>query len=146
MAIDIPFFSGKDVKMRLFFGNAEANLNAKTWSAKPNITKWNEGVNGEDADRLGSITNFWEFEFEGFQRDVSAFNAFINDVLLNQTQTAPQIITIGIVIKMLDGTKAAYQAIEVTRDDFEMNQGGRTERVMLKGSFRARYFKPLQAA
>jgi hypothetical protein len=142
---DLPFFSGKDAKMRLFMGNSEVNLNAKTWSAKPNVTKWNEGVNGEDADRLGSILNFWEFDFEGFQRDVSAFNAFLADVGLSQLQVAPQNINIGIVIKMYDGTKAAYQALECTRDDFEMNQGGRTDRVMLKGGFRSRYFKQLQA-
>lgn len=146
MAIDLPFFSGKDVKMRLFIGNSEVALNAKTWSAKPNLTKWNEGVNGEDADRLGTIVNFWEFDFEGFQRDVSTFNAFLADAGVQTQQIAPQIINVGIIVKMLDGTRAAYQASEVTRDDFEFKQGGRTDRVMLSGGFRSRYFKQIQAA
>jgi hypothetical protein len=143
--MDKLFFRGKDVRLRLFIQSQELQLNAKTWSCKANTTKYADDVNGEDRSRPGRIINFWEFQFSGFQRDVNAFNAFLGDIANDDVQAAPFIKSVGILIKMIDQTKAAYLATEVTIDDPEINQGGRTEAVMLSGGFRARYFKPVKA-
>lgn len=143
--MDKLFFRGKDVKLRFFIGPKELQLNAKTWSAKANTTKYADDVNGEDRSRPGRIINFWEFQFSGFQRDIVVFNEFLFDIANDDAQAEPLIKSIGIVIKMIDSTRAAYLATEVTIDDPEINQGGRTEAVMLNGGFRARYFKPIKA-
>ena len=143
--MDKLFFRGKDVKLRLFIQSAELQLNAKTWSCKANLTKFADDVNGEDRSRPGRIINFWEFAFAGYQRDVVAFNAFLADIANDDAEVAPFIKNVGILIKMIDGTKAAYNATEVTIDDPELNQGGRGEAVMLNGGFRARYFKQVKA-
>ncbi len=100
---------------------------------------------GEDRSRPGRVINFWEFQFSGFQRDVIVFNAFLFDIANDDAQVEPLIKSVGILVKMIDNTKAAYLATEVTIDDPEINQGGRTEAVMLNGGFRARYFKPVKA-
>jgi hypothetical protein len=144
--MDKLFFRGKDVKLRFFIQSSEIQLNAKTWSCKASTTKYADDVNGEDRSRPGRVINFWEFGFSGYQRDVNAFNAFLGDIANDDAEVQPFIKSVGILIKMIDGTKAAYLATEVTIDDPEMNQGGRTEAVMLNGGFRARYFKPVKAA
>lgn len=143
--MDTPFFYGKDARLRFLIQSAEIQLNAKTWSCKANTTKYADDVNGEDRSRPGRIINFWEFVFSGYQRDVNAFNAFLADIANDDAQVAPFIKSVGILIKMIGGTKAAYLATEVTIDDPEINQGGRTQAVMLNGGFRARYFKPVKA-
>ena len=143
--MDKLFYRGKDVRLRFFIQSKELQLNAKTWSAKANTTKYVDDVNGEDRSRPGRVINFWEFQFSGFQRDVIVFNAFLFDIANDDAQVEPLIKSVGILVKMIDGTKAAYLATEVTIDDPEINQGGRTEAVMLNGGFRARYFKPVKA-
>lgn len=143
--MDKLFFRGKDVRLRLFIEKQEAQLNAKTWSCKANTTKYADDVNGEDRSRPGRIINFWEFAFSGYQRDVLVLNQFLFDIANDDAQVEPLIKSVGILIKMIDGTKAAYLATEVTIDDPEINQGGRTEAVMLNGGFRARYFKPVKS-
>jgi hypothetical protein len=144
--MDKLFYRGKDVRLRFFIRLRELQLNAKTWSAKLNSTKYADDVNGEDRSRPGRVPNFWEFQFSGFQRDVLTFNEFLFDIANDDAQVEPFIKSVGILVKMIDGTKAAYLATEVTIDDPEINQGGRTEAVMLNGGFRARYFKPVKAA
>jgi hypothetical protein len=143
--MDKLFFRGKDVKLRFFIQSQELQLNAKTWSCKANTTKYADDVNGEDRSRPGRVINFWEFQFSGYQRDVNAFNAFLGDIANDDAEVAPFIKSVGVLVKMIDGTKAAYLATEVTIDDPELNQGGRTEAVMLNGGFRARYFKAVKA-
>ena len=144
--MDKLFFRGKDVRLRLFVATKEVQLNAKTWSCKANTTKYADDVNGEDRSRPGRVINFWEFQFSGYQRDVNAFNTFLDDIANDDLDVQPYIKSVGVLVKMIDGTKAAYLATEVTLDDPEMNQGGRAEAVMLSGGFRARYFKPVKAA
>src|SRR5438132_13916469 len=128
--MDRLFFRGKDARLRFFLDKREMQLNAKTWSAKANTTKYADDVNGEDRSRPGRIINFWEFQFSGYQRDVVAFNGFLFDIANDDAQVEPLIKSVGILIKMIDGTKAAYLATEVTADDPELNQGGRAEAVM----------------
>jgi hypothetical protein len=144
--MDKLFFRGAHCKLRFFIQSNEIQLNAKTWSCKANTTKYADDVNGEDRSRPGRMINFWEFQFSGFQRDVLAFNNFLFDIANDDAAAEPLIKSVGILAKMIDGTKAAYLATEVTIDDPELNMGGRTEAVMLNGGFRARYFKPVKAA
>lgn len=143
--MDKLFFRGKDARLRLMVASNDVQLNAKTWSCKANTTKFADDVNGEDRSRPGRVINFWEFNFSSYQRDLVAFNTFLFDIANDDAEVQPLIKSVGILIKMIDGTKAAYLATEVTMDDPEMNQGGRTEAVMLNGGFRARYFKPVKA-
>ena len=135
-----PFFSGKDAVLRLFINGKETILNAKSWDASPNITKVNDGVNGEDRDRLQSIVNYFEFSASCYMDS----GAQIPDVLAyyanNDAQVLPFDAAAAIQFKILDGSKKAFVAKEVTVDDVKISNSGRTDRVMLSLNFRARYF------
>lgn len=135
-----PFFSGKDAVLRLFINGKETILNCKSWDANPNVTKVNDGVNGEDRDRLQVIVNYFEFTASCFMDKAQQ----IPDVLAyygnNDAQVTPYDAAAAIQFKLLDGSKAAYVAKEVTVDDIKISNSGRTDRVMLSLNFRARYF------
>ena len=138
-----PFFSGKDAVLRLFSNGAEVILNAKTWDCGPDVTKVADGVNGEDRDRLQSITNSYSFTADCYMDDAKQIDAMLAWSSNNDAQVAPYDAAAAISIKVLDGSKKAYLAKEVTIDDHRIKQGGRTERVMITINFRARYFTAL---
>jgi hypothetical protein len=138
---DAPFFRGRDAVLRLFVNNKEVLINAKTWSAKPVMTKGKDDLNGEDRARPYAVLDFYEFTFTGYQRDVDAYDAWLSDVANEDTSASPLAKAASMRIGQRGKARAGYVASEITLDEFEMNQGGRTEAVMLNGGFRARYFK-----
>ena len=143
MATTKPFFSGKDAVLRLFSNGPEVILNAKTWDCGPDVTKVADGVNGEDRDRLQSIVNSFSFTADCFMDDAKQIDAMNAWVANNDAQASPFDVAAAISIKVLDTSKKAYVAKEVTIDDWRVKQGGRSERVMFTLNFRARYFTAL---
>jgi hypothetical protein len=142
---DVPFFRGKDATFRLFQDGKEVLVNAKTWSVKRNTTDGSDGVNGEDRDRPYSVTNFYDLSATCYQRDAKILVALLDDQDNDDAQVAPLDKAVGINIKIIDGSRAAFVAKEVTLGAWELNQGGRTEAVMLTIPLRARYFSKIKS-
>jgi hypothetical protein len=137
----VPFFRGKDARFRFFFDGTERVLRAKTWDVSRNASKHADGVNGEDRDRLDSVTNYFEASVTAFQEDVAAWRWLLSDIENKDAQTLPLDKGAAITIKIIDGSKAAFVLDEVEVDDWKIAQGGRAEAVMLTIPLRARYFK-----
>lgn len=135
-----PFISGKDSVLRIFSNGAEVILNPKTWNAGPNVTKVSDGVNGEDRDRLQSIINNFDFDCNGYIDSMKQVDALLAFIATNDAQVLPFDVAAALSFKILDGSKKAYVGKEVTLDDWKIQQGGRTERVMFSLNFRGRYF------
>ena len=135
-----PFFSGKDAVLRLFINGNETILNAKSWDASPNVTKVNDGVNGEDLDRLQVIVNYFEFTASCFMDSAKQIPDILAYYANNDAQVLPYDAAAAIQFKILDGSKRAFVAKEVTVDDCKISNSGRGDRVMISVNFRARYF------
>jgi hypothetical protein len=142
---DVPFFRGKDAVFRLFQDGRERILNAKTWSVKRNAATGSDGVNGEDRDRPYSVTNSYDLSVTCYQRDATILIALLDDQANDDAQVTPLDKSVGISIRILDGSRAAFVAKEVTHGAWELNQGGRTEAVMLTVPMTARYFSKVTA-
>lgn len=143
---DIPFFSGKDAVFRLFLGGPEVVLNAKTWNCKLNATKVADGVNGEDRDRLQTIPNYFEMNSDCFMNNSKLIDAAVSVIANSDAGVAPLQAAGGMRIRILDGSRVSYIATELVLDDWDIRQGGRTDRVMMGLPMRFRYFKKTKAA
>jgi len=143
---NVPTFSGKDSVFRLFSNGIEIVLLAKTWELGPNCTNVNDGVNGEDRDRLQTITNYYEGTLTCFQNDLKALNALLSNTANNDAEALPFDQAFVASFKIIGGPKNNFIGKEMTIDNWRENQGGRTERVMLTIPFRCRYFDPIASA
>ena len=143
---DTSFFTGQQSVIRFFFNGAELRLNTKSWSVKPDVTKINDSVCGEDADRLDRVVNFWSFEADCLQRDLQIFDAYIADVANDNLAVAPLDKGAGVRFKLRDGTKKVYAGREFVFDESSISASGRSDRTGNKITFRCRYFTSVKSA
>src|SRR5258708_17864199 len=121
----IDFFAGKDVVLRVFLNGTEVSLNAKTFNVKANVVKSNDGVNGEDRDRLTRYINFFDISANCYQNDAKLLQAMLDDIRNDDSQVSKLAKAAGIRIRVLDGSKAAFVAKELIFDDFDFQSTGR---------------------
>jgi hypothetical protein len=143
MALPVPFISGKDATFRLFINGKETILNAKSWSISADVTKAQDGVNGEDRDRPMSFVNLYNWTVTGFLDKMTVVDDILAYVANTDAQVAPYDVAFGIKAKIQDGTKKAYVGKEATLDDFTVNETDRKDRVMFTCNGRARYVDPV---
>ena len=145
MGVPQPFLSGKDAKFRLYMDDGtgklgEVILTAKTWSFKKNVTKTADGVDGEDRDRLGVITNYFEMTASCMTTSADQVEAFILDQANDDAQATPLDKAGRIRLKVIGGKAKNFLLSELVMDDFDLGQGDRAERLMVNISLRFRYF------
>lgn len=138
---DLPFLSGKDGLFRLFLGGPDIQLKTKTWSIKKNAVKVADGVCGEDRDRLQTITNYFEVSSDVFLNNTLQLDAMLNDIAQNDAGLAPLVASGAMRLRILDGSRASYTCGELVIDDWDIRNGGRTDRLMMGLPMRFRYFK-----
>lgn len=143
MALPVPFISGKDATFRLFINGKETILNAKSWSLSADVTKAQDGVNGEDRDRPMSFVNLYNWTVTCFLDRMNQVDDVLAYVANTDAQVAPYDAAFGIKGKIQDGTKKAYVGKECTVDDYTINMSDRKDRVMLTLNGRARYVDPV---
>ncbi len=142
----VDFFAGKDLVLRVFVNGQEVVLNTKTFNVKANVTKANDGINGEDRDRLTRYINFFDISANCYQNDAKLLQALLDDIKNDDSQVAKLAKAAGIRIRVLDGSKAAFVVKELILDDFDFQSTGRTDKAMMNINMRCRYFDPVQAA
>jgi hypothetical protein len=139
-----PFFRGKDVTLIFLRDSQRVEFKCKTIDVKRNATNANDGVNGEDRDRLDSITNFYEIQIECFMEDARELQMLLDEDAQRDTRTQPLENGVGLLVRPNNGTKYSAQASQVTIDDWDWSAApGRTEASMLKVPLRARYFNTI---
>jgi hypothetical protein len=137
---DIPFASGKDAVFRLFLGGPEVILNAKTWNVKMEGVKAEDGVNGEQRDRLQFIPNYYSLDSECFFNNARILDQLLANIANIDAGVAPLVAAGSTRLRLLDGSRANYVASELCIDDWDFRQGGRTERLALGLPMRFRFF------
>lgn len=138
----VPFLNGLNSSWKFIIGGNSLVLAVKSWDIGRNVTKINDGVCGETRDRLDTLTNYFEITLTCWQTNTKdAVEKFISDHALDDSGVAPTDKSAAIIIKPRDGSKAAYTAKGLVLDDWKLNSGGRTERVMLAVPLRSQTFE-----
>jgi len=140
----IPFWKGKNAKVLFFQDGKQITLDVDSWTVKPNVTESNDGVCGEDRDRLQTDVNFFEINLETKQQKLDALDGLLDNIDNNDANVLPLDKSVAFSIKPNDGTSAAYAAGgEVTIGAWDFGTSGRTERNKLTIPLRAQYFKKI---
>ncbi len=139
-AAQVPMapMGGKNAQLAVFQENDKVLADFKTWNLKPNITKHNDGINGDDSDELDFTFNYWELSGELFNRNVELERAYLRSLAARQANTAPLVQSGGLRFKKNDGTRVSLVLVNLVWDDFDTKNGGRSERIMTSVSMRCR--------
>jgi hypothetical protein len=137
------FWSGKDSRVVLMQDDSQVVLDVMSWNCKPNGVKAADGVCGESRDRLQFIINFYELTLTCKQQKAEALGKFLDSQDNLDAHAADLQRGVYMLINPLDGTQAAFQATQVTLDDWDWRTDGRTERNALTVPLRSRFFSKL---
>lgn len=137
----IPFFRGQNVVLKFYQNNKPVYLQAKNWDVEENATENNDGVNGENRDRLDKVTNYYTASVDVFQTDQEVVEAILAAQEADDFNELPLKQTAAIQISHRDGTRAAYLMTGVKAGPFKMTNGSRSDAVMLNLKMRFQFFK-----
>jgi hypothetical protein len=132
----LPFMKGQHGRLVVTQNRVRRSFDFKTWSLKPNVTKHNDGVNGEKRDRLDRTLNFYEMSAQAYMKDAEALKAFLEMQEPHDAYTTPYEETGGLRFYPRNGTKQSFILVELIWDDFDLSQGGRSENMMVSFSMR----------
>ena len=137
-----PFWSGKNATVSFFMDGAnKVPVVVESWSCKPNVTAVNDGVNGEDRDRLQTMVNYYQFTLNCKQEGVKDLLKLLVNIKNDDQNTLPLNKGLAFIIKPNDGTTSMFQVSgDVTVDDWEWANSGRTDRQKLTIPMRSQYF------
>lgn len=148
MAANDPFIRGENVVLRLYQQKGSAlkpvYLAAKNWKVTENATEVNEGVNGENRDRLDKVTNFYEVTFDIYLPDMEFLTAYMEAQTAMDNNQFPLKQTLAVLIKTPRGNYA-YSCQEAMVGPFDHNNSGRADSNMMSCKARFRYYKQVQA-
>jgi hypothetical protein len=143
-----PFWSGKNATVSFFIdGSNKVPVTIESWSVKPNVTAINDGIGGEDRDRLQTITNYYQCTLNCKQVNVADLIQILANSANDDTNALPLNKGLSFLIQPNDGTYASFQfSGDITVDDWEWANSGRTDRQKLTIPLRAQYFTQVPAS
>lgn len=146
MATNDPFFRGEDVLLKLYQQSGAAikavYLAAKNWKVNENATETNEGVQGENRDRLDKVTNFYDVNFDIYQSDVAFLTAYLAAQAALDNNQIPLQQSFAVLIRTPKGN-FAFVCQEAVVGPIDMGMTGRADPVMVNCKARFRYFAPV---
>jgi len=141
---NLPFWKGKNSKLIFVLDNAKVVLDVMSWDITRNATEINEGVCGEDRDRLDDETNYFDWSLTVKMQKLDALEAMLEDQENQDQKLIPLVKGVGVLIKPNDGTQKALQAGgEISIGAWALRVGGRTERNEMTIPLRSQYVKEL---
>lgn len=132
----VPAMEGRNARLIIRQDRVRQSFAFKTWNLKPNVTKHNDGVNGEDRDRLSVTLNFYEISGEMYEADLAALDAFLAAQAARDAKDAPLDADGAVRFQPNNGTNKSYVLVELVHDDFDLKQGGRSDKIMTTVNFR----------
>lgn len=128
--------TGKNGRLVWFQDDQKMPMDFKSWSLKPNVTKFNDAINGESRDQLDMQLNFYEISGQMYARDAQIIQAWIAQQKVRDANTAPLPQDGAVRFYPNNGTRQSFVLVGMIWDDFEINNGGRSEKMMVPVSFR----------
>ena len=141
----LPFMTGQHGRLVLTQNRIRKSFDFKTWSIKPNVTKHNDGVNGETRDRLDKTLNFFEISAQAYMKDAEALKSYLELQEPYDANATPYEETGAVRFYPRNGTRQSFILVELIWDDFDLNQGGRSEKQMIGFSLRCTDIKEAKA-
>lgn len=132
----LPFMTGQHGRLVLALNRVRKSFDFKTWSIKPNVTKHNDGVNGETRDRLDKTLNYYEITAQAFMKDADALRTYLQEQVPYDAGTVPNEEEGAVRFYPRNGTKESFILVELIWDDFDLSQGGRNEKQMITFNMR----------
>lgn len=133
---DKGFMEGRHARLLFVQNSVPKSFAFKTWTIKPNVTKHNDGVNGEKRDRLSKTLNFYELTGQMFKKDANWIDDWLEAQDADDANTAPLDQEGAIRFNPLDGTRRSFILDGLIWDEWDLNQGGRGEKMMVGVSLR----------
>ena len=131
-----PFMEGRNSSLIVFQQNQRRNFPFKSKGVKPNVTKHADGVNGEDRDRLSVTLNYYEGSAEMYVGDLQFLTDWLEAQKARDAKTAPLDQTGALRFYPNDGTKKTYILQEFILDEWDLKDGGRSEKKMVTFNYR----------
>lgn len=144
MAANVNFFRGEDVTLKIYQDGNPVYIAAKNWTVDLNATEIQEGVNGEDRDRLDLVANYYSGSVDIYQADQTLMLALIDAQGTDDAAASPLAQRASVRIRQRDGTRAAYKLSNCRFGPWTMAQTGRADPVMLTMKFRFTNFDEVQ--
>lgn len=141
MAANIPFVRGRDVLLKIYQDSKPVLIDCKNFDLEENATETNDGVCGEDRDRLDKVTNFYSGTFDIYQVDQHVMQSIMDAQDQDDAAGIPLNQSASFRINNRDGTRTTYLLQEVKIGPFKNAAGGRGELLMLNLKIRGRYLK-----
>ncbi len=140
------FVAGRDLTRRVYYANQPWPLKMKSVRWEHMAVEVEDQVGGEDRARFQTITNGYRVTIEAY---LDSQSQALENHLANQAQDdagGPQTpLNAGFLFKYRDLTRGAFVFDQCTLDPIDLNDAGRTERIMVTIKFRARYLRSVQA-
>ena len=138
------FISGRDLQRKVYFNNNPWPVNMKTLGIEQLATEITDQVGGELRPRFDVIPDGFRVTCEAFMDSQSLLlENFIAQIAASDAGGPQLAANLGIIFKYRDLTRGRIVFRECTIDPFNLNDGGRTERVMFGFKFRARWMDKL---
>jgi len=135
-----PFIRGTGAVLRLYFDGDPLQLKVTRWSVKRSSVTHNDGVCGEDRDRLDSTTNHYDISCRVKIEDVKELLKLMDDQKPKDAHTAPPVKAASLALKDRSGAKSAFVAEAIEIDGWALDSAGRSDALEIDIPMRARYW------
>lgn len=132
----------EDVACRFFTtGNQEKILEHLSFTIKENASTGADSLCGADRDDPYSVTNYFEMDFEGRQKDLQFLTDLISNIASKDANTGekPAVLEFSATTKL--GVTTAFVFTGVTRKPFNLSASGRAELFKMGAGFFCKYMK-----
>jgi hypothetical protein len=124
-------------KFVFIIDSSQVPVDIEKCSVKLNATKVNDGVCGENRDRLWRYINWYDVNITCKLCDMDPVNVLLRDVDNDDAGAPPLVKSFGALIHPPNQKRTAYALGGVIVDDWEWSIGGRTERASVSIPMRA---------
>ena len=143
MASTKPFMVGKNFKAKFFLDGSAVVLDIESIDVKANVTEINEGILGEDRDRLQAETNFFEISLTCKVIDTAVVEAVIKNTSNDDAKVEPLSKDFALIAQPNNGLTKGFTAREICIGAWGLSIPKRTELVSFTLPLRARYFETI---
>ena len=137
--MDEPLLIGVNSKVRLTLDTKQFTVLVDKSSIKPNITKIEDHICGEDRARLGRIINFYDITLACKLLNPKPLLALFDYQDNEDAQQKALIAQLGILITPPGGSRVSIVAREIVIDDWSWAFQNRSDRQTLDLPLRAKY-------
>lgn len=127
-----PHIRGKNARMKPFIGpDGGINMAVRSHKFKREGSTHNEGVNGEQVDRIDFSFTHYSLQIVAWLEDLNTVRTLLGLQVNEDAQSAPWINAASATFYPRDGSRILFACNGLVIDDWELDAPGRTEAIIL---------------